>query len=755
MKKHISALLALIISASVLASCATVSDTVSTSSGFTADLAWLESRLGEIPDNVTVGLADDFGIDMSAFNSDGYLIRTENGETVVCAKTADGMDRALRRYAQAYEKGETPDATYGEGYRVKSLTIAGRDISEYRVVMANSKDECHTYAADELVKYIEKACGAKLDICDDLGDHNIVIEQIAEDDPRRETLGDEGFTIEVRENGDLYITGGIYRGCIYGVYEFLEKYVGWRFYVEDTRKEGDGGFYFIDYLYESDHVDVPAGTSDTQNTTIVYREAARFANNENDLRLKCVFTTKYNAYNIMRPASHGIQYPFTAYVREMELDIVAASTQPCYTSEEFIGFCKEYYGNEIESKLKSGQKFGKEILGIDVAQCDNQDFCTCKTCKSYYKLDGSNVGPTLYFANVMADWIAEEYSPDLYVGMFAYFGNSHPPLKSVPRANVAVSYCFYQDVDKMFCHAHSLNGKDCIERTKRGNNSISNVRYASDFEGWCDICTRMCVWYYAGAWNQDALSFPVVKNIYDDIKYFYDNGVYGVYNCPSGCDLPSVFGVHSYEDVASYLMGKMMWKPDMTREEFEALFCEYCEIYYGSSEIYDFYKLNERWTRDDCWTTLWWSSLNNIFDFNVVENTFDEAVGLFGEALLKASCANEERRIAMFARHMYMTGLCATHSHWYLNGNEAEKAKYTAYYDDLNTILAKLPWRINIGMMLDDYASTVTELPPIEKNPGYLVATKDMKVFHQTEENMFNWWDYVAGDLREYAASRN
>ena len=54
----------------------------------------------------------------------------------------------------------------------------------------------------------------------------IVLERLL-DDP---TLGEEGFTLSVKDNGNLYITGGKWRGCMYGVYELLERYIGWRFF---------------------------------------------------------------------------------------------------------------------------------------------------------------------------------------------------------------------------------------------------------------------------------------------------------------------------------------------------------------------------------------------------------------------------------------------------------------------------------------------------------------------------------------------
>lgn len=60
---------------------------------------------------------------------------------------------------------------------------------------------------------------------------------------------------------------------MYGVYELLERYIGWRFFYN---KQTDD--YFTEaaeedlyYLYDSEHVDIPAGLSDTQLPSFTYR----------------------------------------------------------------------------------------------------------------------------------------------------------------------------------------------------------------------------------------------------------------------------------------------------------------------------------------------------------------------------------------------------------------------------------------------------------------------------------------------------
>ena len=267
MKKILALALSVLTVSSVLASCSgeraaeKYSPKITVSSSDAAESAvWLTEKLGDrLTDEVYLAVGDAKGIDMSDFENDGYVIRTDVGNALIVGRSADGLDRGVRKYAKAVQSGTADglDITYHEGYRVKRLTVCGRDISEYAIVKVAdvteyeplAAQESMDVAADELQSYIEKTCGARLAI---VTDHDAVpahalrlaIGSAAD-------YGDEAFSIKVTDSGDVVITGGRYRGCMYGVYDFLEGDIGWRF-VNDTYGNLFGNPDFeIDYLYES------------------------------------------------------------------------------------------------------------------------------------------------------------------------------------------------------------------------------------------------------------------------------------------------------------------------------------------------------------------------------------------------------------------------------------------------------------------------------------------------------------------------
>jgi hypothetical protein len=75
--------------------------------------------------------------------------------------------------------------------------------------------------------------------------------------------------------------------------------------------------------------------------------------------------------------------------------------------------------------------------------------------------------------------------------------------------------------------------------------------------------------------------FPNLYTIYDNIKFYSENNVTGLfeqgnYNCKSG----------EFGELRAYLLSKLMWDPEMTKEEYSAYMCDFLEGYYGEGWEY-------------------------------------------------------------------------------------------------------------------------------------------------------------------------
>ncbi len=110
------------------------------------------------------------------------------------------------------------------------------------IVISSDATPREHFAAKELQKYIEKIVGVKLSVVPDnrvfvkqrvvIGGpdrNNAAKELISEEDFRRKAPGPEGFLLKSFGSDALLIAGSednCERGTVYGVYEFLERYLG-------------------------------------------------------------------------------------------------------------------------------------------------------------------------------------------------------------------------------------------------------------------------------------------------------------------------------------------------------------------------------------------------------------------------------------------------------------------------------------------------------------------------------------------------
>jgi len=733
MKKLICAVLASLMLFSTVG-CSTTTPDVAVTATASAAEQFLTDRLGNIPENVILGnetVAAEYGIDMSTFEDDGYILRTVGENTLVFGKTEDGLDRGVRAYVKAVEGGyaDILDVVYHEGYRVERIAIAGRDISEYSIYLFEGADECHTIAATELQKYISLACGVEVPIVRQPTEYMIVYERVLEDDPRYVVLGDEGFNISVREDENLYISGGKWRGCYYGTYELLEM-IGWRFaYNTEIHSNASDDLY---YIYESELVEFPLGFEEEQVPSFPYRRG-RFTgptgsyptlarlNKENMVNYG---SAQYNGYGYIVAASHGLMETIEAgYINlyNSNSNVLKFLEQPCFTDEYIIEATIAHHTDTIEAKIAAGQEVGREITFIDVAQTDNSDFCYCENCYEYIILDGSPSGTALYFANAIADYFAENY-PGVYVGMFAYAGTNKPPKVSVPRENVSVAYCYFTVPGAItWCGNHPLHGEDC-NPADGALAYISNKEYDEEIRGWLEITSRVTVWTYPANWYYDHLPSYVFDNIYEEYKHFYELGVYGIYPCMSYAEYWS-----PQDFIIPFLISELCWNADITKEEYDALVEEYFTIFYGEGSRYllEYVDWCDKVEKETCFSYYGFSTPYERIDFNKVRNDLEYCEGLIEKALSCASSAEEELAIRRFIPSVYFAWVLTSYNTLYVNGTEAEKAQYMEVYEKFKVLALEAKFTLHRKVIA---ASSFD----VTKHPGTLYPKNALTI---------EWWN--------------
>jgi hypothetical protein len=131
----------------------------------------------------------------------------------------------------------TPGEVIFPAYGGPTITIMEDRQSGYVIVRGQNAIPAEVTAAEKLQGFLEDIGGAALPIVtDDVTpqDKEIVVGNTNRFEVNTEPLGEEGFVIKTQ--GDkIIIAGGETRGTLYGIFDFLEKYLGCRWYSNDRK----------------------------------------------------------------------------------------------------------------------------------------------------------------------------------------------------------------------------------------------------------------------------------------------------------------------------------------------------------------------------------------------------------------------------------------------------------------------------------------------------------------------------------------
>lgn len=627
-----------------------------------------------------------YGLDMSSLAGGGYIVRSLGDETVIAGTDDDMTDRAVRYFVKncVNTDGDIVSDSINEVYtvenRVKSITLSGADISEYVITVPSGASECMKYAADELAKYIEKSCSVKLEIKTAPAESAHVI--ALELDPTATggglydggELGNDGYHITVAD-GQMKIIGGNMRGNAYGVYDFLEKYIGWRFLAGEC-----------EYLYESDGIEIdgvdytalPAFTyrgSTYHGTT--YDTVMSLRDNTTDSWKISHGTAKYGyGTGTMWYHAHSFAYqvdgyaPSEIYGNEAALQLDYWS-QPCFTDEQIRDNIVQSMMYLLEERVDGfGYRIGYEATFISCSMNDNMSFCTCKDCRNASREEGSVSGPYLELINYAAAAVEERY-PGMMVYAITY-------IKTIPKTvrpadNVVIHFCISG------CNNHPLESDECASNkmTTLGRNNVTEYAALCD---WVSISKNIYVWYYASCFNCYLAPAPILTNFLQDMQTFEKLGIDGVY-----VESSSREDYHYFNRLQKYLSYKLMWNPDITEEEYSAMIDEYLRLVYGDSWdcLRDYLDMAETSTNTrGCWI----NNYNYPFDMmnpDYYATNYENMRLLFEEAIMLADSAEQETKIRKAMLSADFLGLSATYESVYKKGSAEQKEEYAERYKEL------------------------------------------------------------------------
>ncbi len=666
MKKIVSLFLTAALSAGALTCCAEIDgDTGRIGVGVASSDAakygsWLEARLENIPDDVIVGIGDsaEYAVDMTDFEDDGYIIRTNGGRVVIFGKTADGLDRGVRKYANTVDMGgEVENTTYHEGYRIEELRLFGTDISEFSIVHTD-KNLNMSFAASELSMLIEKACGVKLPIVVKEGSNLKRIELRHTDD---EALREDGYRY-FEEDGNLIIEGAVDRGCLNGVYRFLQNECGW-----------EGLIYGDSYLNEADLIDIPTGISESEVPILDYLythiNAWAPCYYVNDKTYVSSVNDPRYSYGPHTHAHHGMER-----FQWMGYSLDSQGGQICYTNEDNYEILSENVFKYVDAHVAAGGVLGETLKDIDIGQADNNNYCHCESCLDALSEDGAESGAILRFANRLAEDLDARYpGANLGVHFFAYTASKIPPKVTKAHDNVYITFASNGN-----CFNHPFNGTECVPGKDLSKGYLvtnSNVDHAEWLRGWCDIAKNVNVWHYA--LDSVLQQYTILDVLLDDFRFFDEIGVRGMF-------WQITYHGFGIKRVEQQLGAEINWQRDMTDEEYEAAMCRMLEREYGDGWRY-VREYIDLWIEAtdligcaDCWGYA--SNMHPKYDAAYVRANFDVMRELIDNAVRLAGSAEQEYRAKLLSCSVYYDGICASYFTAYEAGDDERIAELSELY---------------------------------------------------------------------------
>ncbi|MBK5255503.1 MAG: DUF4838 domain-containing protein [Vicinamibacteria bacterium] len=366
-------------------------------------------------------------------------------------------------------------------------------------------------AAKELQIYVQKTSGVELKITAADGEprkERVEIRLAVSPlgiapggNPDTQIVHEDGY--EIRSGGRLIsIMGGSPRGTLYGVYDFIERTLGVRWFMPTTMGED---------TLEAKTIPVPE-LAMVKNPAFPSVGGFTWAGSPGaedwELRMRVRVGKEvrfgHNWYNI---------YPYTreSFAKNPEMFAMVGgtrgrSTQLCSSNEDVVRVSVE--------AARAAFKAHPEAPLFSISPNDGGGFCQCERCQKidalYGVTDGSLSDRFVHYANEVLTEL-EKTNPGKQVGIYAYSEYTSPPRKARPKANyvTALTHMPWE-----FCHVHSIDDTSCP----------ANRRFLAYLKGWQALTKHVGVYEYYGHFFAFT-PWPIVHSIRRDIPLFKKLGI--------------------------------------------------------------------------------------------------------------------------------------------------------------------------------------------------------------------------------------
>ena len=480
----------------------------------------------------------------------------------------------------------------GIDYTGEPMTVVKDGVANYTIIVSADAPSTVLSAANELNSYVKQVTGVELPITDDgktvTGKYISVgaTKQFAESSGMDVSgIKYDGYHIK-SVDGNMYVNGPLARGVKYGVYTFIERFLGVRWLTDTVThvpQTTEWKVYPHDILEEPNYqMRWWMGGSTNLNSTF-FGHCKYYEGTE--LWLKDV-NNVHNATD-----SHG----HVGYVNKKDLDPEDATKTLKETHPEFFSDHLNKNLTYYDLCYTSGiSEDGKLIEGINVANLmidklktflakesakdtelimigrvdDRTAICKCDTCEAR-RDKFTESGIQVMFVNVVEQavnaWLRETQDRECLFVTFAYQATQTPPVDEdgnpvsplvKANENVAIRIA---PIDADYTYSFD---------DERQSASQKKIVY-----GWSACADTIMIWDYVSCYVEYWWYYPNLYYLKENLQTYKDIGSIYVMN-QSSYTQNQIW----HDDMRNYIASRLYWNLDW---DVEYLMNEYLTLYYG------------------------------------------------------------------------------------------------------------------------------------------------------------------------------
>ena len=499
------------------------------------------------------------------------------------------------------------------------IELAKNGHSQYVIVLAADAIPSEKMAADELQKYLQEITGTTFPIQSET-EVNINAPQILVGSGTKakvllphqnwNSLGSDGIVIKTVGN-NLILAGGRPRGTLYAVFQFLEDSAGCRWWTptesyiphKSTFEIASQNITYVPPFNYREHYTTEIRTNPLF-AAIMHENGPQLLQTPDWYNPSNVLGGVHTFSKLLPPEKYFQEHPeWYSDPANNNLPCTAASKMPAAQSTQLC-LSDPQMLDELTKNALEWIKQNPSAGYISISQNDNQNYCRDAESMKLAETEGSQMAPVLNFVNKVATKIHQQY-PDFKVMTLAYQYTEKPPKTIRPAKNVVIRLA---PIESDF--GHPLN-------------SNWNQETRDNLLAWSKIAPEIFVWNYVSNFSSNMFPHPDWLGLAPDLRFFAANHVKGIFEQGDAY----TNGVGDFVQLRAWLMGKLMWNPQLDQEK---LTDEFLQGYYGAAAPYlkqyldliqqSFLAQNKKL-----------STFNKDFSFLTLDVT-NQSIGLFQQA---------------------------------------------------------------------------------------------------------------------------